>query len=156
MWTLKQMLQTTSLASTGTYFTALENPPPQSKNMSESQITANALDSDDDMLAAYDDRPLSVISNNRQGLTSSQQIGRLLKRNPPPSLSTFLNTDELQPDHPLPGGRLSPYLPSLRSTLRKEQTPQVSPGQQKLISVQTSSVPSIHSLDSQDDSLKDL
>jgi hypothetical protein len=73
-----------------------------------------------------------------------------------PSLSTFLNVDELKPDHPMPGGRLSPSLPSLRSTLRRGQPINVSPGQQRLIPVQTPSVPSIQSIDSQDDSLKDL
>lgn len=72
-----------------------------------------------------------------------------------PSLSTFMNTDELQPDHPLPSGRLSPYLPSLRSTLRRSQ-PMISPGQQRLIPVHTPKVPSGESLDSVDDSLKDL
>lgn len=70
-----------------------------------------------------------------------------------PSLSTFLNTDQLQPDHPLPSGRLSPYLPSLRSTLRR--SPQVSGNVSPAIPVRVPTVPSIKSLDS-DESLKDL
>lgn len=57
--------KTVSVASSGTYVTAPEQPPLplQAKPMTESQITAAALDSDDETLTAYDDRPLSVISD---------------------------------------------------------------------------------------------
>ncbi|KAI6171537.1 hypothetical protein M3Y97_01027400 [Aphelenchoides bicaudatus] len=131
--------KTVSVASTGTYFTAPEQPLPISKHMTESQITATALDSDDETLTAYDDRPLSVISAGPaiRPLTSQSKspppIMPTHNERSAPSLSTFMNADELQPEHPLPSGRLSPYLPSLRSTLRKGQAIPVSPGQQRLI-----------------------
>jgi hypothetical protein len=67
-----------------------------------------------------------------------------------------MGMDELVPDHPLPA-RFSPYLPSIRSTLRRSQPANInaesSPKQNRPIPVQIPDVPDI--LDS-DGSLKDL
>ncbi|KAI6231249.1 hypothetical protein M3Y95_00361300 [Aphelenchoides besseyi] len=105
--------KTNSIISNSTYYTAPEQPM---KVMSESQTTA--LDSDDETLTSYDDRPLSVVSEPNVFYSQRQSPPRTT-----PTLSTFMNADQLQPQRPVATGRFTPVFPSLRRSPKPIDVP---------------------------------